>query len=75
VRERSQSDRRVVRIRATERGVAIAAGVPVTAMELFSGALRALSPEDRSELRRILLDLAEKVREQVEDAESSGEAT
>lgn len=75
VRERSQSDRRVVRIRATERGMAIAAGVPVTAMELFSGALNALSPEDRAELRRILLELAERVREQVGDAESSGEAT
>lgn len=74
MRERSQSDRRVVRIRATERGLAIARGVPVTAMELFSGALRALAPRDRAELRRILLELAEKVREQVEDTES-GEAT
>ena len=75
VRERSQSDRRVVRIRATERGLSIARDVPVTAMELFAGALRALSPRDREELRRILLMLAEKVREQVEDTESTGEAT
>lgn len=73
VRERSQTDRRVVRIRATERGLEIAGGVPVTAMELFAGALRSLSSADRADLRRILLELADRVREQVEDPESAAD--
>jgi DNA-binding MarR family transcriptional regulator len=67
-RERSEDDRRVVHIRATDRGRAIAAAVPVTAMEMFGRALRSLSARDRRELTRILLLLAERVREQVSDS-------
>lgn len=75
VRERSQSDRRVVKLRATERGLAIARGVPVTAMELFAGALKALSPHDRAELRRILSVVAENVRAEIgESAEPDARA-
>lgn len=74
-RERSEQDRRVVYIRATEKGRAIAAAVPVTAMEMLTGALRSLSARDRAELTRILSLLAESVREAVarEEAIERGE--
>jgi DNA-binding MarR family transcriptional regulator len=65
-RERSERDRRVVHLRSTEKGRAIAASVPVTAMEMFSAALRSLSAKDRAELMRILSLLAARVREAVE---------
>lgn len=74
VRERSSSDRRVVKIRATEHGKEIARGVPLTSLELFAGALRALHVEDRSALRRILRDLAEHVRAEVEAHEREAPA-
>ncbi len=70
-RERSERDRRVVHIRATEKGRAIAAAVPVTAMEMFGAALRSLSGRDRAELMRILSLLAERVREAVERDEAA----
>lgn len=69
VRERSEQDRRVVKIRATDKGAEIARGVPVTAMELFASALRSLSAADRAELRRILAKLADRVRAEVDDRE------
>ncbi|HEY8431914.1 MAG TPA: MarR family transcriptional regulator [Sandaracinaceae bacterium] len=74
-RERSERDRRVVRIRATEKGRAIAAAVPVTAMEMLTDALRSLSASDRAELTRILSLLAQNVREAVarEEAREAGE--
>ncbi|AKF07611.1 MarR family winged helix-turn-helix transcriptional regulator [Sandaracinus amylolyticus] len=74
VRERSETDRRVVKIRATERGSQIARGVPVTAMELFGSALRSLSASDRAELRRILARLADRVRIEIEEREKMGGA-
>ena len=67
VRERSATDRRVVKIRATERGREIAGAVPLTSLELFGSALRGLAPKDRAELRRILRVLAEHVRREVEE--------
>lgn len=73
VRERSQTDRRVVLIRATERGLEIARSVPVTAMEVFTGALRSLPREDRVELNRILVALADHVRAEIADMDD-GEA-
>lgn len=72
VRERSQSDRRVVRIRATPRGLAIAREAPVTAMQLVSSALASLSADDRATLRRILVRLAERVREEVAARKDEG---
>lgn len=75
VRERSEQDRRVVKIRATERGSQIARGVPVTAMELFSAALSSLPEGDRGELLRILASLADRVRAEVEERETSGADT
>ena len=72
VRERSQSDRRVVLIRSTEKGQALAASVPVSAMEVFGVALRSLEENDRRELRRILSTLAERVRVEIDRREHSG---
>lgn len=72
-RKRSETDRRVVHIEPTERGAAIAAEVPVTAMEMFSAALGSLSKSDRAELLRILGTLAEQVREQIERQEALAE--
>jgi DNA-binding MarR family transcriptional regulator len=71
VRERSEQDRRVVKIRATDKGAQIARGVPVTAMELFASALRSLPVADRAELRRILAKLADRVRSEVDDREGA----
>lgn len=65
VRERSQADRRVVIIRATDKGQKLARGLPVGAVEVFTTALKSLPPDDRHELRRILLDLGERVRDEV----------
>jgi DNA-binding MarR family transcriptional regulator len=64
-RERSQSDRRVVLIRPTEKGREVAKAVPVSAMEIFATALRGLETEDRRELRRILTTLADRVRDEI----------
>jgi DNA-binding MarR family transcriptional regulator len=72
VRERSQSDRRVVLIRSTEKGQALAASVPVPSMEVFAAALRGLDEHDRRELRRILGTLAEQVRVEIDKREQSG---
>lgn len=65
VRERSQTDRRVVLIRATEKGQKLAKGLPVGAVEVFTSALKSLPEGDRRELRRILGELGERVREEV----------
>lgn len=67
-RERSKTDRRIVRLRATDKGKRIAAAVPVTAIEIFEGALGSLSSADRKELTRILLSLAERVRERARES-------
>ncbi|MCC6877231.1 MAG: MarR family transcriptional regulator [Sandaracinaceae bacterium] len=67
-RERSETDRRIVRLRATDKGKRIAAAVPVTAIEIFEGALGWLSSTDRKELTRILLSLAERVRERARES-------
>lgn len=71
-RERSSTDRRVVIIRATDKGKEIARGVPLGAMEIFSTALSSLGQADRRELRRILGELAEGVRAEVSRRESEG---
>jgi DNA-binding MarR family transcriptional regulator len=70
-RERSADDRRVVYLRATARGRAIAASVPVTAMEIFGAALGSLDDRDQAELMRILSLLAEKIREDVVSREDT----
>lgn len=69
VRERSQNDRRVVLIRATEKGQKLARGLPAPAVEVFTSALQALPLADRKELRRILGELGERVRDEVKKRE------
>ncbi|MBX7194511.1 MAG: MarR family transcriptional regulator [Sandaracinaceae bacterium] len=66
LRDRSSADRRVVLIRATDKGRELARSVKVGAMELLTGALAALDEKDRQELRRIVLELAEHVRSEVD---------
>ena len=70
MRDRSSSDRRVVLIRATEKGRELAQSVKVGAMELLTSALGALNEADRQELRRIVLELAEHVRGEIDKRES-----
>jgi MarR family transcriptional regulator, organic hydroperoxide resistance regulator len=64
-RVRSTEDRRVVRIRLTERGEALARSVPVTSMEVFAKALASLTHEERRALRQVLRKLSDHVREEV----------
>ena len=66
-RRRSEQDRRVVLIELTEKGKSLAPKIPVTAMELFAGALRSLSSEEQRQLMAIVAKLAANVRRQVED--------
>ena len=65
-RKRSEDDRRVVLIALTPKGKALARKIPITAMEIFGGALRSLSPKDRAALTDIFKRLSEYVRREVE---------
>lgn len=65
VRERSQQDRRVVRIRLTEKGRAVAKDIPVEPMEVFQDATSSLSPTDMKDLLRILTKLATRVKQRL----------
>lgn len=60
-RVRSEADRRVVLVRLTSAGRALAARIPVASMEVLGSAL---DERDR-ELQRILRLLSERVRDQV----------
>jgi DNA-binding MarR family transcriptional regulator len=62
VRARSQKDRRVVVIQLTDKGERIARDVPVEPMEVFRGALKALTAEEMGELLRLLTKVARRVR-------------
>jgi MarR family transcriptional regulator, organic hydroperoxide resistance regulator len=64
-RVRSTEDRRVVRIRLTERGRELARSVPVTSMDLFARALASLEGDELRTLRRVLRKLSDRVREEV----------
>ena len=66
VRERSDTDRRVVRIRLTKRGADLARDIPVEPMEAFQGAIADLSATDMQDLLRILTKLAGSVRGRIE---------
>lgn len=61
-RERSKEDRRVVYIRLTAKGRKIAEEIPVEPMEIFRGALSALTAAETRELVKILGKVARKVR-------------
>lgn len=65
-RVRDDADRRIVRIRLTTKGRALARMVPVGSMETFADALRSLDDADRDDLLRILGKLADHVRAEVE---------
>ena len=62
VRERSTEDRRVVKIRLTQKGAELAAEIPVEPMEMFRAALGSLSKDEVRDLLRILSKLAKKVK-------------
>src|SRR5678815_1398768 len=53
-RERSREDRRVVYIRLTPKGQALALAIPVEPMEIFKGALESLSAQEMRDLMRIM---------------------
>ena len=65
-RKRDRADRRVVRIRLTQKGRALASEIPIESMEVFGAALRALDHEERRVLRRVLRRLSDRVAELVE---------
>jgi DNA-binding MarR family transcriptional regulator len=68
LRERSTSDRRVVLIKLTAKGKELARNVEVQPMEIFRGALAALSADEVGQLVRILGKLQRWVRARVDDA-------
>lgn len=63
VRARSTVDRRVVEIRLTHKGRAIAEQVPIAPMELFRDALATLTGAEMKEFLRILTKISSRVRE------------
>jgi MarR family transcriptional regulator, organic hydroperoxide resistance regulator len=68
-RERSSEDRRVIQIRLTRKGLAIARETPLEPMTLLVSALASLGEDDTKALLRILRKVAKEVRIGVERAE------
>jgi len=64
-RERSTSDRRVVHIRLSDKGLKLARQIEVEPMEIFRGALLSLSQADLRDLLRIMNKLQRHVRTMV----------
>jgi DNA-binding MarR family transcriptional regulator len=62
-RARSTEDRRVVKIRLTEKGERIAREIPVEPMEIFRSALSSMSGPEMRELLRLLTKLAKRVHQ------------
>ena len=62
-RERSKEDRRVVHIRLTPKGTALAREIPVEPMEIFKGALESLSGQEMRDLMRIMAKVAKRVKQ------------
>jgi DNA-binding MarR family transcriptional regulator len=62
VRSRSTEDKRVVRIRLTEKGERIAREIPVEPMEIFRTALAGLTATEARDLLRVLTKLARRVQ-------------
>jgi MarR family transcriptional regulator, organic hydroperoxide resistance regulator len=62
-RERSKEDRRVVHIRLTAKGHALADDIPVEPMEIFKGALESLSAQEMRDLMRIMTKVAKRVKQ------------
>lgn len=62
VRTRSTEDRRVVKIKLTDKGSKIARAIAVEPMEIFRGALDGLSAGETRELLKILTKIARRVQ-------------
>lgn len=69
VRARSTEDRRVVKIKLTDKGSKIARAIEVEPMEIFRGALQGLSPGEMRDLLKILTKIARRVQTMVEPKE------
>ena len=61
-RARSTEDRRVVHIKLTEKGEALARDIPVEPMEIFRSALSGLSVTEVKDLLKVLTKLAKRVQ-------------
>jgi DNA-binding MarR family transcriptional regulator len=66
VRARSEEDRRVIKIKMTDKGARIARAIDVAPMEVFRGALEGLGPGETRELLKILTKIARRVQVTVE---------
>ena len=64
-RVRSEQDRRVVMIRLTPQGRALAKSVPIEPMQAFRRALETLSQSEQKTLLRILSKLETQVRDEL----------
>jgi DNA-binding MarR family transcriptional regulator len=62
VRARSTEDRRVVKIKLTDKGSKIARAIAIEPMEIFRGALESLSLAETKELLKILTKIARRVQ-------------
>jgi DNA-binding MarR family transcriptional regulator len=65
VRTRSTEDRRVVKIKLTDKGAKIARAIAVEPMEVFRGALDSLSANETRDLLKILTKIARRVQSTV----------
>jgi MarR family transcriptional regulator, organic hydroperoxide resistance regulator len=74
-RERSTTDRRVVHIRLSDKGMKLARQIQVEPMEIFRGALQSLSQGDLRDLLRIMNKLQKYVRTHVPDGAMDGPAS
>jgi MarR family transcriptional regulator, organic hydroperoxide resistance regulator len=71
-RERSTTDRRVVHIRLSDKGLKLAQKIQVEPMEIFRGALQSLSQADLKDLLRIMNKLQRAVRAKVATERGEG---
>jgi DNA-binding MarR family transcriptional regulator len=62
VRTRSTEDRRVVRIKLTDKGAKIAGAIAVEPIEIFRSALESLSTAETRDLLRVLTKIARRVQ-------------
>jgi DNA-binding MarR family transcriptional regulator len=61
LRVRSTEDRRVVRIRLTDKGLALAREIPVEPMDILRSALGGLTPAETQELLRLMTKIAKRI--------------
>lgn len=68
VRARSSEDRRVVKIKLTDKGAKLAREIKVEPMEIFRSALESLSAQESRDLMKILTKIAKRVQASVSQA-------